>query len=249
MKKETFAISALLSLAALCARPLAAAPVSLDLGAGYSRSSAPAMVSHSDTLNLDQKMVGEEFSGFHLSLTLGFPLHRWFTLQATVSGAFESGEVLHPPTAWLGTPFLIVPGIITDASRRTYSYLGGIRVQDHQSAGKVAPWAYAMAGFATQTVEIEENATAEILFYPDGPATQSGLALSLGLGVDLRILRMLGLRLGVEYQPIFLGDEKVLSEGEERRILDQDYVSAQDVSFLGETIHDVRFIVAPMLSF
>lgn len=228
-----------------------AGSVSLDFGAGYSQSSAPAMATRSsDTSMTELKTVGEEFSGFHLFLNLGIPLHRWFALQATISGAFQSGEVQHPATIWDGTPITLVPGSLADANRRTYSYLAGIRVQDRESAWRVNPWAFALGGFATQSVALaSDNAMADPLFYPDGAVTQKGFALALGLGVDAKIVGRWGLRLGVEYHPIFLGDEEVVAEGDGRMVLGREVTSLQSVKFVGETMHDVRVVVGPMFGF
>lgn len=242
---------ALTALAALAALPEAhAGSVAIDLGTGYSMSSAPAMHTK-DTSTLDFGTVGEEFSGFHLFLTVSIPIGRWVAPQFMIAGAFESGVVENPATLWFGNPILGIPGTIIDASRRTVSYLAGLRLQDRNCAWRVDPWAYAMAGFATQTLELEEDALyAERIFYPDGDASQSGLALSFGLGADVKILRWLGLRLGAEYQPIFLGDEVVLKRGEGKTLLnDQPYTSAQEVKFVGEAMHQWRFIVGPMVSF
>lgn len=227
------------------------ASVSLDFGAGYSRSSAPAMATRSSDPSVpEQKTVGEEFSGYHLFLTLGIPVHRWFALQASISGAFQSGEVHHPGTLWAGTPLTIVPGILEEGDRRTFSYLAGIRVQDRESVWRVSPWAFALAGFATQSTEpATDDSMADPLFYSDVAVAQKGFALALGLGVDAKMVGRWGLRLGVEYHPIFLGDEEVLAEGEGRTILGREVTSMQSVRFVGETMHDVRVVVGPMFGF
>lgn len=105
----------------------------LDSGFGYASSSSPTLLTF-DTLDRAlEKAVGEDFSGFHATVSIATPLTGRISLLASLSGASESGSMGHPKTFWrrrasLNDSILEFAGGLVNASWESYSLLAGLRI-------------------------------------------------------------------------------------------------------------------------
>ena len=255
--QPTLLVNLILGILALTIRPVVAAKYDLEAGAGYSFSSAPSFVSRDSSAAQIEKATGTGFSGFHVMTTLGIPINRWLTGQATLSASWESGEANHPATEWKGTqnePDLTIPGGAERAKRKTYSILIGALAQNRESTRLINPWAFFMVGWSMKYLDIERSGSIyRDIFYPlafsEEGVIQSGVSLGLGIGADMGLWRKLKLRFGLEYQPIFPFRENVLLMNVGKSFNGGFYKSQQEVDLVGDVIHQWMILAGPKWEF
>lgn len=249
--RETFAFAGLACLLSSVHAQSAGSRFEVSAGYGFGRVGDLAFVS-TDAAGEDLgKPGGEEtrsYSGFNVSGTMA--VTRWFGAMLNISGGYESGEFQTPPTIWRTPILLVVPGSKSDGRRSAYSFLAGVRVKDNTCPWRAVPSAYLLAGMARQSLGLESGGSqVDAMFFGGEPLSQSGFALAVGVGADVRVYKGIGLRLNVDYNPIFASETQVLGLTEIRHFINADRESMQTIVLEGGIRSNMRAAAGPYYEF
>jgi hypothetical protein len=169
-----------------------------------------------------------------LSVSAVYTLSRWVGARVEVSGARSTHEVrlgtLTTLSPYHQTTRQILPGeqnpwpantvrsVILlsgeqyETDRSLVRALAGVRIRDAEAGGRIAPFGHAMAGLARQTAELRGMVQRDRAIYGTDRFSDTGPALSVGGGVDLRLTPRVGLRLlNVSYEPVRLGEQPIVA--------------------------------------
>jgi hypothetical protein len=229
----------------------------VSAGYGFSRVDELVFYSVSDSGKELAKMnEGERIPHSGFDVTAGYAFSRWFGAVLNVSGAYYLGaqKFLTPPTLWLNGVPLLIPGAYQEGSRSSHALLAGIRIKDNACAWPVVPSAYVLAGIQRQSLKVDPDGNNysqlhDDIFFQGGALTQTSFAMAMGAAADVRVYKSIGLRVAMDYQPVFAGDKTVLGIGDQRRLLDEEKRSFQKVTLNKGVRHNIRAAVGPYFAF
>ena len=150
-----------------------------------------------------------KFTGF--SLPGDFGTHHGFevsvirdlTPRVGIKGDFSAHFQSNSGTGnvCLQTPCVPVQ-IVAQLNPRLFTFLGGPEIRLGNRRWRVSPFTYALAGLAHASVPFKISGSA---FNLSQTSTETGFAMALGGGVDVRINRRFSARTSVDFNPNWVG--------------------------------------------
>jgi hypothetical protein len=168
-------------------------------------------------------------NGFNASAVYNFS--KYIGVKFEVSGHYRSAVVtggsIVTTTPWTGNALIpiqpsytgftvrsviILNGTGGDTDQQHYNYLGGLQIKNNSKTKKFKPFAHALAGVSRQTVKFKEFNQRDFAVYGKDTFTNTGMAMSFGGGIDIRLSRRIDLRvIQVDYNPVKIKGQEILS--------------------------------------
>lgn len=126
------------------------------------------------------------------------------------------GDLLPLAPSYSG--FFVIRAVIltaegsSETSQRHYNFLGGLQLKNNSKEKRFKPFAHALAGASRQTIELKDFDESDLRIYGTNKFTNTGLAMSFGGGIDIRLSRRLDLRvIQVDYNPVKIKEQQIIA--------------------------------------
>lgn len=160
----------------------------------------------------------KNLNGFDASVTYNFT--RYVGAKFDVSGHYGSDSILLPSPVFSGRGAFIFQDFAVVAPQRNYNFLGGVQFKNNSKKTRLKPFAHALFGASRQSISLKAvpaGSFTSIIYANRQSISNTGFAMALGGGLDIRVSHRLDIRVfQFDYNPFFSKDQKLISAGDGR---------------------------------